>query len=86
MTRVRNFVADLATAGKSYKEIKETSDIVYGDKSLKKTAIYANIKKVNLNQYCLLWDFKCPQIKLISIVQKPKTNHNKHNISSLVYV
>ena len=41
---------------------------------------------LTLNQYCLLWDFKCPQIKLISIIQKPKTNHNKHNISSLVYV
>ena len=37
---------------------------------------------LNLNQYCLLWEFKCPQIKLIAMIQKPKTNHNKHNISS----
>ena len=44
MTRVRNFVADLARASKSYKEIKNTSNIVYGDKSLKKTVNFAIIK------------------------------------------
>jgi hypothetical protein len=46
MTRVRNFVADLARAGKGYLEIKKTMDLVYGDKALKKTAIYAILKKV----------------------------------------
>jgi hypothetical protein len=46
MTRVRDFVADLARAGKSYLEIKKMVDLVYGDKALKKTAIYAILKKV----------------------------------------
>ena len=52
--------------------------------TVNKMASLANL--FTLNQYCLLWDFKCPQIKLISIIQKPKTNHNKHYISFLVYV
>jgi hypothetical protein len=39
MTRVRDFVADLAKTGKSFKEIKEIVDSVYGDNTLKKTAI-----------------------------------------------
>jgi hypothetical protein len=46
MTRVRDFVADLARAGKGYLEIKETIEAAYGDKALKKTAIYAIISKV----------------------------------------
>ena len=46
MTCVRNFVADLARASKSYKQIKKTSNIVDGDKSLKKTANFAIIKNV----------------------------------------
>ncbi len=46
MTCVRDFVVDLARAGKGYLEIKETLETVYGDKALKKTAIYAIIKKV----------------------------------------
>jgi hypothetical protein len=46
MTRVRDFVADLARAGKGYLEIKITLDLVYGDKALKKTAIYAILKNV----------------------------------------
>lgn len=46
MTRVRDFVADLARAGKDYLEIKKTVEAAYGDKALKKTAIYAIIKKV----------------------------------------
>ncbi len=45
MTRVWNFVADLARASKGYFEMKETMETVYGDKVLKKTAIYAIIKK-----------------------------------------
>ena len=40
MTRVRNFVADLARAGKGYAEIQQLVDAAYGDKALKKTAIY----------------------------------------------
>jgi hypothetical protein len=46
MTRVWDLVADLARAGKGYLEIKETVEAVYGDKALKKTAIYAIISKV----------------------------------------
>jgi hypothetical protein len=46
MTRVRDFIADLARAGKGYLEIKEMVENVYGEKALKKTAIYAIIKKV----------------------------------------
>ncbi len=46
MTPVRDFVADLARAGKGFLEIKHTVDLVFGDKALKKTAIYAILKKV----------------------------------------
>jgi hypothetical protein len=41
-----DFVADLARASNGYLEIKETMETVYGDKVLKKMAIYAIIKKV----------------------------------------
>jgi hypothetical protein len=46
MTRVGDFVADLSRAGKGYLEIKETVEAAYGDKAIKKTAIYAIISKV----------------------------------------
>ncbi len=46
MTRVQDFVADLARAGKGYLEIKETVEAAYGDKALKKKSIYAIINKV----------------------------------------
>ena len=46
MTRPHDFAADLAKAGKGFKEIKELVDSVYGIKGLKKTAIYDIIKKV----------------------------------------
>jgi hypothetical protein len=46
MMRIWDFVADLARAGKGYLEIKETVEAAYGDKGLKKTAIYAIISKV----------------------------------------
>jgi hypothetical protein len=46
MKRIRDFVADLARAGKGYLEIKKTVEAAYGDKALKKTAIYAIINKV----------------------------------------
>jgi hypothetical protein len=39
-------VADLARADIGYLEIKDTVETMYGDKALKKTAIYAIIKKV----------------------------------------
>jgi hypothetical protein len=42
MMRVRDFVADLARAGKGYLEKKKkTVEMVYGDKALKKMTIYA---------------------------------------------
>ena len=50
MTRVRDFVADLARAGKGFLEIKKTVETVYGDKALKKTAIYAILKKVKAGE------------------------------------
>jgi hypothetical protein len=43
---VRDFVANLARAGKGFLEIKITVETEYGDKALKKTAIYAIFKKV----------------------------------------
>ena len=46
MTRVHDFATDLARTRKGFKEIKEMLDQVYGDKSLKKTAIYDIIRKV----------------------------------------
>ena len=64
------------------KDIQKTAN----NKDTLFVSMYKKLQSSNLNQYCLLWDFKCPQIKLISIIQKPKTNHNKHNISFLVYV
>jgi histone-lysine N-methyltransferase SETMAR len=50
MPGARDFVADLARAGKTYQEIKETVDAAYGDQSLQKTAIYAIIKKVKAGE------------------------------------
>ena len=50
MTRAHNFVVDLAKAGKGYKEIQEMVDIVYGVKSLKKSAIYVILKKVKAGE------------------------------------
>ncbi len=46
MTRAHDFVVDLAKAGKSFREIQDMVSIVYGDKGLKKTAIYNIMKKV----------------------------------------
>ena len=46
MTRAHDFVVDLAKAGKSFREIQDMVSTVYGDKSLKKTAIYDIMKKV----------------------------------------
>ena len=46
MTGVRDFVAGLARAGKSFDEIKETTDLAFGDKSLHKSTIYRIINKV----------------------------------------
>ncbi len=50
MTRVRDFVVDLATAGKRFKEINETVKKVYGDKALKRAQIYAILKKVKTGE------------------------------------
>ena len=46
MTAVREFVAGLARAGKSFKEIEETVKAAYGDKALTRSAIYKIIKLV----------------------------------------
>jgi [histone H3]-lysine36 N-dimethyltransferase SETMAR len=46
MTKVRDFVAGLARAGKSCKEIKNLTDAAYGVKTLTKTAIYNILNKV----------------------------------------
>jgi hypothetical protein len=46
MSPLRDFVATLARAGKSFKDIQETVAEAYGDRSLKKTQIYAIIKNV----------------------------------------
>ena len=46
MTGVRDFVASIARAGKSFGEIKETADLTFGDKSLHKSTIYDLINKV----------------------------------------
>ncbi len=46
MLLLRDFVATLARARKSFEDIQETVALAYGDKSLKKTQIYAIIKNV----------------------------------------
>ena len=46
MTRVHDFVVDLAKAGKKFKEMKKMVEIVYGDMGLKMRAIYTILKKV----------------------------------------
>jgi AraC-like DNA-binding protein len=46
MTRVRNFVADLAKTTQSVKKIKELVEEAFGDKALKKTQIYDIVRKV----------------------------------------
>jgi hypothetical protein len=50
MTGARNFVADLARAGKGYQEIKEMVDAAYSDQTLQKMAIYAVIRKVKAGE------------------------------------
>jgi hypothetical protein len=40
MYPVRDFVAGLARAGKSFKEIQETTEAAYGENWLNKTQIY----------------------------------------------
>jgi hypothetical protein len=46
MSLLSDFVAMLARAGKSFKDIQETVAVAYGDTDLKKTQIYAIIKNV----------------------------------------
>ena len=46
MSREHNLVVDLARAGQSFKQIKETLETVYPDTALKKTAIYDILKKL----------------------------------------
>jgi histone-lysine N-methyltransferase SETMAR len=46
MSGAHDFIAELARASKGYKEIKETVDAAFGDKTLQKKAIYDIIKEV----------------------------------------
>jgi hypothetical protein len=46
MSPIRDFVAGLARAGKTFKEIQETTEAAYGENSLKKTQIYKIISTV----------------------------------------
>jgi hypothetical protein len=50
MSPARTLVADLAKAGKPFQEIRKTVEAVYGEKVLKKTAIYAILNKVKTGQ------------------------------------
>ena len=50
MTKVKDFVADLAKAGKGLKEIKEMADTVYGDKSISSRQIYHLLKQVKAGE------------------------------------
>ena len=50
MTEVRRFVADLAMTGISFREIKELQEKRWGDLALKKTQIYAIIKKLKAGE------------------------------------
>jgi hypothetical protein len=50
MTKVRDFVAALARAGKSYTENKNTTEAAFGGKSLSKSAIYKIIIKVKAGE------------------------------------
>jgi hypothetical protein len=50
MTKVRDFVAALARAGKRYTEIKNMTDSAFGDKLLSKSAIYKIINKVKAGE------------------------------------
>jgi ABC-type Fe3+-citrate transport system substrate-binding protein len=46
MSPIWDFVAGLARAGKTFKEIQETTEAAYGKNALKKTQIYKIIKAV----------------------------------------
>ncbi len=50
MTRVHDFVVDLAKGEKSFGEIKKLVDDVYGDKALKKMQIYEILKQVKMGK------------------------------------
>jgi hypothetical protein len=56
MTCICDFVTDLARTCKSYLEIKEIGESVYGEKARKKTTIYAIIHMVQ--------DAKTPMISV----------------------
>jgi hypothetical protein len=46
MSLIRDFVAGLARAGKTFNEIQETTEAAYSKKSLKKTRIYEIMETV----------------------------------------
>ncbi len=46
MTEVRDFVAALARAGKTFQEIKTMCEAAYGGQALKRTQIYDIIQRV----------------------------------------
>jgi hypothetical protein len=50
MTRVHDFIVDLAKGGKSFGDIKILVDDVYSDKAIKKTQIYEILKRVKMGK------------------------------------
>jgi hypothetical protein len=46
MSPIRDFIAGLARAGKTFKEIQETTEAAYGENALKKTQTYEIIRAV----------------------------------------
>jgi hypothetical protein len=50
MTRVGAFIADLARAGKSFAEIKQTVDAAYGDRSLSLSKFTALLSRQGLEK------------------------------------
>lgn len=50
MTRVHDFVSDLATGGKSFKEIKNLVKDCFGPKALSDSQIYRIIAKVRAGE------------------------------------
>ncbi len=48
MTEVRNFIAEIPRAGKTFAKIKTMCEEAYGDQALKRTPINANLEKVKV--------------------------------------
>jgi hypothetical protein len=59
-------VVELARAGKKFKEIQQTLQKAFGDKTLKKTAIYEILRRV---KYSMV---EVPRINEVSSPRRPK--------------